>query len=276
MFAALGKNSPWKGHDLYGLAALILVNLVSENKDVSTSIFIDPRAMKPSVLSKARVSPAQAEEYFQKKSLPVAIYLEKMGVSPPLVSELLGNVKKSILFLVMEHLLTNFRGAAKNESVVATKRDALTQRVMVTILTLLMWIDGVTVKTILDRIGVSFQEHSREGLLESLTGEPGISGEITPSEAPLDSYLANPDGKPNITLDFHSFPYRYCDKVVLLLDSYMVYGNMSRKTSPEQSRSLDEMTQRVRYGMRMSDAQLFLSQVRDPRQRREEWLMKKG
>jgi hypothetical protein len=274
LLEGFGKNSPWLGKDLYGLATLVLVTLVTENKDIFTRIFIDPRSIKPSYLKKARVEPSHEKEYFQKKSGPVALYLEKMGVEKAEVDELLRHVKKAIYFLVMNHLKNNFRPAANDQNVVATMRDALTQRVMVIILTLLMWVDGVTVKTILDRIGTRFQGLTMEDLGQEKTLELDNNGEIDPGGAALEDYLMGP-GKSSVTLDYQSFPYRYCDKVALLLDSYMVYGNLTKNSTPEESSSLEDMAQRVRYGMKSEDITLFLSQVRDTRQFREEWLIKK-
>jgi hypothetical protein len=321
----LDVKSLWNTPELFGFKLLILVNLVTENKDIFTRKFIDPRSIMPRVLSKARINKKASLFYFKSKAAPVKNYLLKMGVPPKAVEEMLEHLKTIIHMVVYKEMDEHFKKVTSDRRIMATLRDALTWKVMTNILSLLLWVNGESVKSILDIIGDEFEENKefdsenddknpkekkRENEIKESENEEEITKETEDTKEDPVQCLKNDNPKKNTLdikedkytedhktndcknrlfeenieedkkhfddIDTSTFKYRYCDKIALLLDSYMVYGSVCGKINEDCRKVLDSITRRVRYGLEEKDISIFLEEIRDTRLYREEWLSRKA
>jgi hypothetical protein len=348
------KGSKWNEKELYALKLLFFTNLAAENKDIFSRIFMEPRTIKKSVLAKARTGRRAAKRFFRLCSDPVAKCLRIMGIGEAEINEMFTQLKIIVNSILHNHIKENFAALLGEKLIMATLRDALVNKVMTNIFTLLLWINGVTVKAILDKLGrgpisVTMAELSeltgipltpensfeplggeeegeededgedgdgedgedseageeREGREnrgerenedrvegqgsdkgfggqdyyacgedEEENGEPGLQGDGKGNGEEPGSPPSRPEGErgKDHSLDTSAFNFRLCDKVALLLDSYLAYGTSSGKIGGELAHGINAMIRRVRHGLREEDITSFVEEIKDTRLYREEWL----
>jgi hypothetical protein len=177
LLGGFAKGSDWLSPALYGLRTLLAVPLLPEMRDIFVRVFSDPRMIPPAALRKARQDPAEAEAWFRRRAEPVERLLEdEAGLSQAAAREMTGRIRSSGALIVERHLRENYSRAARNKEVTAFLREAFLQKALSTAETLLMWIDGRTVKSILAVAG--------SGLRETLAG-PGPEGEGEGDDGPV-------------------------------------------------------------------------------------------
>jgi hypothetical protein len=168
LLECLGGGPETLAPGLFGLRTMLAVPLLTEMRHVFTRVFADPRMLSRGALRKARTDPGEAERWFRRASAPAAALLVGTGMTPEASLALCGSVRRSGRAIVERHLRENFRRASRSLEVTAFLRDAFLQKVLSTVRTLLMWIDGRTVKSILSVAG--------SGLLAASPGSP-VEGE---------------------------------------------------------------------------------------------------
>jgi hypothetical protein len=136
-----------------GLMALVAAPLLTEMRHVFTRVFSDPRMLSQGALKKARTDREEAERWFRWAAEPAERLLAGEGLTPEEARGICERVRSEGRSILERHLRENFRNSSRVKEVVACLRDAYLQKVLSTIKTLLMWIDGRAVKSILSVAG---------------------------------------------------------------------------------------------------------------------------
>jgi hypothetical protein len=161
----------------FGLRTLLAAPLLTEMRYVFTRVFADPRMLTQGALKRARTDPGDADRWFRRASAPVEWLLAAAGLSPEEARSLCGSVRSAGRATVERHLRENFRRASRNREATAFLRDAFLEKVLSTIRTLLMWIGGSPVKSILSVGGSGLLAASPDSAGEDGDGAGGSGGE---------------------------------------------------------------------------------------------------
>ncbi|MDR2611611.1 MAG: hypothetical protein LBG06_01780 [Deltaproteobacteria bacterium] len=284
LLAGFGDGSAWDDPAFAGLKALLAVPLLAETRDVFSRVFSDPRMLPPGALRKARKEPAEAEGWFRGRAAPVEALLGEAGVPGPGAAEMTERIRAQGRQTLERHLRENYRGLAGSREVIACLRDAFLQKVLSTVQTLLMWIDGRSVKSIMAVAGSGLRsaapgqppEDGGDAGFPPGGGIPAEGGGIPASGGEGGDGAAEEGGPPARLLrgsvDTNSFNHRYCDKAALLMDSYLAYRQAAGDMPAGEAASLQLMAERVRWGLRAEDLGAFNRERRERGIGREEWL----
>ncbi|MDR1166210.1 MAG: DEAD/DEAH box helicase family protein [Deltaproteobacteria bacterium] len=273
--------SPWNDAALHGLKTLLLTPLLSENRGHFLRVFADPRSLAEVELKKARLGKGEALAYWKREFAPLAeTLMEKEGVSFDLAWKMAARLYGLVSFLVKKHIGENFRRVAGDAAIFATVRDALTRQLVGVELSLLMWIGGDSVKSIVEKLSafrknrfVPADEAQKNEAIDRIYLEEGRDG-FDEAAAGGVAALKDNDANEEFFSGAHtrSFNYRYRDKVALLLDSRLAFGNLSGTLKGEFAESLKNMIDRVRYGLPFKNIEPFKETSVKWLLNREEWL----
>jgi hypothetical protein len=149
LLPGLGGGQGGLPPELFGLRALLAAPLLTEMRYVFSRVFTDPRMLSQGMLRKARTDRDEAEAWFRRAAAPVEALLARAGLGPEAARAMCERVRSAGRATVDSHLRENFRRSAQIREVSACLRDTFLQKVLSTVRTLLMWIDGSTVRSIL-------------------------------------------------------------------------------------------------------------------------------
>ncbi|MDR2405655.1 MAG: DEAD/DEAH box helicase [Deltaproteobacteria bacterium] len=287
----------WTSPQLFGLKALLLSPLCSENRGVFSRGRFDPSALR---LAKDGLpglsSPDDEKEVFRYYATPLTQALHASGLAlseAQAMSEHIASIVERIVTSRERHMeLSTMRRLSL--------RDRLLPYVYRVLLSLFLWVSGIHISAILKasvvarRLQILGQQSflnlkENMGVMEAFSKELEFLMEspersldyefqaLKPKEPKIPELKDKDDPNPEEeagghAIDGQAFDRRFTEKIVLVLDSFLEYIAVDPQNAPLLE-SLKAMIERVRYGLTQEELEKYLPSLEGGGGlSREEWL----